>query len=184
MRFGKLSILGVLLSAIALLAIVSSTAIPTHAAAASSKTVTMYVTSYGYDDNSPPSADIAYPKSDGYPTKHNEATEGKGTYSDPVTFATDKSEIPVGSIVYVPFLEKYFVMEDDCAECDSDWSNSHKYHIDLWMGPQAVSNSNDLYACEDKITKDATSVILSPATNLTVDTTPLFKNNTCTAHLY
>jgi 3D (Asp-Asp-Asp) domain-containing protein len=153
-----------------------------HAASAS-KSIKMYVTSYGYDDNSPPSADIAYPKSDGYPTLHNKAYEGKGTYSDPITFATDASEFAPGTRLYVPFLEKYFIMEDDCAECDSDWQ-SHSYHIDLWMGPESSSSSSALYACEDKITKDSASVTTSPATTLTVDTTPLFSNNKCTAKLH
>jgi hypothetical protein len=137
----------------------------------------MYVTSYGYNDNSPPSADIAYP------VIHSKATEGKGTYSDPITFATDRSEISPGSIVYVPFLQKYFIMEDDCVECDSDWSSGHHYHIDLWMGPQHSSSASALYACEDKVTRNA-SVILSPSHTLTVDTTPLFKNNKCTAHIH
>ncbi|MBV9709349.1 MAG: hypothetical protein JO011_00365 [Ktedonobacteraceae bacterium] len=146
--------------------------------AAASKTLNAYVTSYGFNDNSPPSADIAYP------VIHQKATEGKGTYSDPITFATDKSEIGVGTRVYVPFLQKYFIMEDDCAECDSDWSGSHKYHIDLWMGPQHSSNATSLYNCEDSITRDSTQIIVKPARNLTVDTTPLFKNNKCTAVIH
>src|SRR5690348_3046632 len=50
------------------------------------KTITATITWYGFNDNSGEtedqhgSADIAYPKSDGYPTPHNHATEGKGTY--------------------------------------------------------------------------------------------------------
>src|SRR5581483_7096872 len=152
-------------------------------AASASKTINMFVTSYGFNDNSPPSADIAFPKSDGNPTLHNKATEGKGTYSDPITFATDQHELKPGSRVYVPFLEKYFIMEDECVECDNDWAN-HKYHIDLSMGPQHSSNANALFNCEDSITRDSTAVITSPATNLTVDTTPLFSNNKCTAHTH
>jgi len=160
---------------------ISLRAVHASNAASASKTLNAYVTSYGDNDNSPPSADIAYPKNGGYPTLHNLATEGKGTYSDPITFATDKSEIGIGTRIYVPFLEKYFIMEDDCAECDSDWSGSHKYHVDLWMGPQHPSNATALYNCEDSITRDSTRIIVKPASNLTVDTTPLFKNNKCTA---
>lgn len=74
----------------------------------------MRVTSYGWNDNDPPSAEIAYPKSDGYPTKDNSATEGQGTYKDPITFATDKRDIDIGTMVYDPFLRKYFIMEDLC----------------------------------------------------------------------
>eukprot|EP01120_Amphizonella_sp_Union-15-10_P000434 TRINITY_DN1042_c0_g2_i1.p1 TRINITY_DN1042_c0_g2~~TRINITY_DN1042_c0_g2_i1.p1 ORF type:complete len:195 (-),score=43.46 TRINITY_DN1042_c0_g2_i1:36-554(-) len=144
----------------------------------------MYVTSYGYDDNDPPSAQIAYPKNAGYPTLHNLATETKGMYDDPITFASDKEELRIGIRIYVPFLRKYFIMEDDCAECDSDWESRRKYHVDLWMGPQSASNSNDLNNCEDKITRSSAQVIISPPSNLPVDTTPLFTNNQCTARIY
>jgi hypothetical protein len=147
-----------------------------------SRSISMSVTLYSFDDNSPPSADIAYPKDEGYPTVHNQATEGKGTYNDPITFATDKRELAVGSIVYVPYLEKYFVMEDDCTECDNDWSNQHKYQIALWIGPQTSSPPRVLSACEDQLTRDSTTIVVNPARNLRVDTTPLFTHDTCTAH--
>lgn len=58
--------------------------------ASSSKVIHAYCTSYGWNDNSPPSAQIAYPG------LHKLATEGSGTYNDPITFATDKDEIPIG----------------------------------------------------------------------------------------
>eukprot|EP00483_Globobulimina_turgida_P001424 UN01426 len=151
----------------------------------SAKNQTVYHTSYGWDDNSPPSAEIAYPKSDGYPTKHNQAYEGTGTYADPITFATDKDEIAIGSIVWVSDLHKYFVMEDDCAACDSDWRNG-KWHIDLWMGPDKRLPESKLYACEDYITKSGVTVIINPAQNLPVDKTPLINPSTgdCTAVIY
>jgi hypothetical protein len=145
--------------------------------------ITMYITSYGFNDNSPPSADIAYPKSDGYPTLHNLATETSGNYDDPITFATDKAELAIGSKVYVAHVRKYFIMEDDCVECDNDWK-SKKYHIDMWMGPQSSSPASVLYACEDKVTKDAGIVIINPPSNLPVDTTPMFSGGKCTAVIY
>eukprot|EP01088_Endostelium_zonatum_P016281 TRINITY_DN4334_c0_g1_i1.p1 TRINITY_DN4334_c0_g1~~TRINITY_DN4334_c0_g1_i1.p1 ORF type:complete len:199 (-),score=29.46 TRINITY_DN4334_c0_g1_i1:51-593(-) len=140
----------------------------------------MYVTSYGYDDNSPPSAQIAYPRNGGYPTIHNLATETSGLYDDPITFATDKRELPIGTRIYVPFLRKYFIMEDDCTECDNDW-NSGKRHVDLWMGPQSQSNSNALNNCEDYVTHNNAQVIVNPPNNLYVCTTRMFANNKCTA---
>src|SRR5581483_6416833 len=88
-----------------------------------STTYSMYCTCYGWLDNSPPGAAIAYPQI------HSKAG-GKGTYSDPVTFATDSAELKPGTKVYVSYLKKYFIMEDDCAQCDSDWSKSKKRHID------------------------------------------------------
>jgi hypothetical protein len=138
------------------------------------------------DDNSPPSAEIAYPRSDGYPTAHNEATEGTGKYTDPITMATDKSEIPIGSIVYMCHLKKYVVMEDDCGECDSDWKNGKGYRLDIWQGPQHSISSSQLYACEDYITSKNVRFIVNPPSNYPVDTTPLINPSSgqCTAKLY
>ena len=137
------------------------------AASPHSTTYTMYVTLYGALDNDPPgSAAIAYPQI------HSRAG-GTGTYSNPVTFATNRSELAPGTRVYYSYLKKYFIMEDDCAQCDSDW-NSGKRHIDLWAGN---SNNSGILACEDKLTRSG-SVIVNPASNLTVDTTPIFNSST------
>ncbi len=137
----------------------------------------VYVTFYGWADNDPPGAAIAYGKSDGYPTVHNTAS-GTGTFADPITFATDKAEFAPGTILYVPFIQKYVVMEDDCAECDTDWTGSHKLHIDLWMNSGASENQNALLACEDSWTRDMTNVEASPPSNRTVATAPLFDPST------
>jgi len=147
------------------------------------KTTTMYVTSYGFDDNSPPSDQIAYPKDDGYPTVHNFAYEGSGAYNDPITMASYKAEIPIGTFIYVPFLRKYFVMEDLCGECEKNWQNG-QYHVDLWQGPDEESNEQALEDCENKITRSATPVIINPAQNLPVETTHLFTNGQCTAVIF
>ena len=142
--------------------------------------MSVYVTFYGWADNSPPGGAIAYPKSDGYPTVH-ETAGGTGTYADPITFASDKAEFPVGTILYVPFIEKYVIMEDDCVECDSDWTSSHKWHIDLWMNSDASETASSLASCEDRWTRDSTAVESDPPSDRTVTTTPLFTpaTNTC-----
>lgn len=51
-------------------------------------TVQAFMTLYGYVDNSPPGTDIAHPC--GTRTRAG----GTGTYADPVTFATDRHELP------------------------------------------------------------------------------------------
>src|SRR5690242_9644763 len=61
-----------------------------RAAAAAAQTTNMLVTLYGWDDNSPPGCDTAYSGCAG----------GTGTFSDPITFATDQAELPVGTLVY------------------------------------------------------------------------------------
>jgi 3D (Asp-Asp-Asp) domain-containing protein len=136
--------------------------------------VMMEVTQYGWDDNSPPGNAIAYP------TIHQTAG-GTGTYADPITFATDQDEYPPGTILYVPFMEKYVIMEDDCVQCDSDWSKSMLRHIDVWMNSNGTEDANSLFSCEDSWTKTSTAVITSPPDNLEVTTAPLFdpSTNTC-----
>ena len=114
----RLFTLGIGLLAAALT--VAGLVVPSGTAKAST-TTNFLVTLYGWPDNSPPGNAIAYPADGGYPTIHN-AAGGTGTYSNPVTFATDQAELPIGSIVYYPYLHRYFIMEDDCTACDQDWT--------------------------------------------------------------
>ena len=143
-----------------------------------------YFTSYGYNDNDDGfghygTAAIAYPDS-----IHPIATEGSGTYADPVTFATDPREIPKYSIIYVPYLQKYFRMDDGCAECTRDWDNGHKWRTDLFMGGNsALQPGPALTKCEEYITRKDIMYI-NPGPGYTVDTTPLFSGGACTARLH
>jgi hypothetical protein len=161
------------------LALATFGVLSTAATAQASTTRNFEVTLYGWPDNSPPGNAIAYPKSDGFPTIHNGAG-GTGTFSDPVTYATDQDELPVGTVVYYPFLHRYFINEDDCTQCDNDWNNQGKSHIDLWVNGQN-GNSDDVINCEDDLTQDSAQVIVNPPSNEPVDTTPLFNssNDSC-----
>jgi hypothetical protein len=142
-----------------------------------------FLTFYGWWDNTPPGGDISYPK------LHSTAG-GTGTYADPITFATSTSEISAGTRVYVPRVKKYFIMEDSCEECSADWSGNGPNggpglrHIDLWLGGKN-GNPFDAINCEDALTHynaDNTPVlepvIVSPANNEVVDSTPLFNTST------
>jgi 3D (Asp-Asp-Asp) domain-containing protein len=149
----------------------------TDAAGEGGTTYTMYVTFYGWADNSPPGNAIAYPMNGGYPTVHN-AAGGTGTFTDPITLATDEAELPIGTIVYIPFIEKYLVMEDDCTECDQDWTSTMKRHVDVWMNSDGTDNATDLTNCEDQWTKSAAAVQVNPAAGLPVTTAPLFDPST------
>ena len=86
-------------------------------------------------------------------------------------------------MIYVPFLQKYFIMEDDCGAAHGDWDRG-KHHVDLWMGPQHESDKGELYGCEDKISRSAINIIVDPSQDLPVDTTPLFTNNQCTVRIH
>lgn len=161
----------------------------------------VYVTWYGFNDNSCQVESqhdcntIAFPSTDGWPVPHAVATEGAGTYDDPDTFATaahddgSQAEIAVGTRIYLPWVRKYFVMEDECLECANDWYGAHAWHVDLWMGPSYGSADAPLTACEDRLTLGAAgagtgTLVVDPPRDLPVDTTPLFTGDTCTAHTY
>src|SRR5262245_22616121 len=155
-------LLVVLLSGLSMSATLTATA--AHAAT----TRSMFLTFYGWYDNTPPGGDIAYPQ------LHSTAG-GTGTFSDPITFATATAELSAGTKVYVPRVQKYFIMEDSCQECGEDWSSHGPnggpglYHIDLWLGGKGGS-AFDAIDCEDALTHynaDSTptleDVIVSPA---------------------
>jgi hypothetical protein len=149
----------------------TSTPAPTSTSTGSTpaKYVTHELTFYGYPDNDPPGAGIALP------TIHSKAG-GTGTYADPVTFASAPSEFKAGTILYVPLLKKYVIMEDTCAQCTSDWS-AGKRHIDVWMNSDST-NGSKLLSCQYAWTRDAVDVELSPPADRPVDTTPLFDPKT------
>jgi hypothetical protein len=130
------------------------------------------VTFYAAADNDPPgSTEIAYPNS------RHVAAGGTGTHADPLSLATDPREIRPGVLVYYPPVQKYFVMEDDCAECIDDWAETRTPHVDLW-----VSNTSDpaVLACEAALTPDGPdTIIVNPPADLPVDLKPLFADGRC-----
>jgi Ricin-type beta-trefoil lectin domain len=142
--------------------------------------VEVYATYYGWYDNTPPGCATAY----------SGCAAGSGTYQDPITFASDKQEFPVGTILYYPTIEKYVVMGDDCQECDQDWSGNgpdggpHLHHVDLWIGGKR-GNEFDVINCEDALTQGMpdgapllTPFIVNPPADLPVSTEPLFNSRT------
>jgi len=137
------------------------------------------VTFYGFPDNSPPGTTISFPQI------HDQAG-GTGTFDDPVTFATDPRLFSPGQVIYVPFLQKYFIMEDLCTNsgpgdqgngCVNDF-DAGLAHIDLWTGGTADSDVNAQLQCEDSLTSNNVDIIVDPDDQQPVDTTPLFNADT------
>jgi ricin-type beta-trefoil lectin protein len=152
----------------------------TGAAADQPKSVEVYATYYGWYDNTPPGCATAYSGCAG----------GNGTYRHPITFASDKQEFPVGTILYYPTIEKYVRMGDDCQECDEDWSGKgpdggpHLHHLDVWIGGKG-GNAFDVINCEDGLTQGLpngspllTPFIENPPSDMPVSTEPLFNSRT------
>ncbi len=151
-----------------------------NAVAKQPRAVEVYATYYGWYDNTPPGCATAY----------SGCAKGNGTYKHPITFASDKQEFPVGTILYYPTIEKYVVMGDDCQECDEDWSGKgpdggpHFHHVDLWIGGKG-GNEFDVINCEDGLTQGLpdgaalqTPFIVNPPANMPVSTEPLFNSHT------
>ena len=151
----------------------SATPTPSPKQAPPGRMWSVFVTFYGAADNDPPgSTEIAHPND-----RHQEAG-GSGTYADPLSLAADPRAIPVGTRVYYPPLRKYFVMEDDCAQCITDWRSSRKPHIDLWTGD---FQGSALLACENALTPDGlVAVEVNPPPGRPVDPRPLFNGRGCT----
>jgi len=148
------------------------------ASRAGPRTVKAFMTLYGYADNSPPGRAIAHP------CVHHVAG-GQGTYGNPMTFATDVREIGWCQRIYVPYMKRYFIHEDECSECDHDWTTLHRYRFDMWAGGSASSVSNPmksaLLACEAALTRDDyprdpgnPRILVNPQRGLPVTTAPIF----------
>ena len=119
----------------------------------SERTVDAYVTMFGFPDNDPPfSANIAHP------VLHQEAS-GIGTFEDPITFAGDPKDIPFGTKIYVPYVQKYFIMEDTCANAME--SPNDPIQADLWAGGTASSNVKALLAVENASRKGSLMAFIS-----------------------
>ena len=142
----------------------------------------VYITFYGFDDNDNGQGTYAV-NTISDPVIHQVATEDLGTYDNPTTFAGDEKYrfTKAGDIIYVPRVQKYYIMEDTCRECTADLNNSNKNRIDLFMGGNTQVQGPPLISCEEAYTLDpfTDSIILNPKKTYPVSTTPLFANGVC-----
>ncbi|HEY4383826.1 MAG TPA: hypothetical protein VGN34_05025, partial [Ktedonobacteraceae bacterium] len=174
---------------------------PSLACPSSSQCPQVAIKGYGYPDNDNGvighnnTAAIAYPKSEGYSTLHNLATEATGTYADPITFAAytpltqgKKAVFAPGTRIYVPYLRKYFILEDSCGDCNQD-PNGNSYLLHLWLGPSSLTAQDtpqSIEDCETKIAQQTTQIVINPSSsaNYLVEQTPLYSNGKCTAQTF
>jgi hypothetical protein len=131
-------------------------------------TAKVSVTLFGFADNDPPGTAIAHP------IIHRGAG-GTGTYDDPITFASNPARIAPGTRIYVPYLQKYFIMEDDCATAIKRGVRGGLL-VDLWAGGTSRSNYQRLMAAESAHTRGTAEIIVNPSSNHPVNSTPLFRD--------
>jgi hypothetical protein len=156
------------------------------------------MTFYGFFDNSPPGTAIAHPEI-------HSGAGGVGTFQDPISFAVApevQNKVPPGTIIYIPSLQKYFVMEDDCTAsgpggapvqgqgCDGELASGVN-EFDLWIdgdphknapdnpGSGSGNNDNNMTSCEDTLTASKVAVIMNATDGQPVSTKPLLNNGKC-----
>ncbi len=154
--------------------------------AAAVTTLTAYVTGYTYYDNTPPgSATISHP------VIHTRAG-GVGTYDDPVTVAVGHSmatgrdvlDYPAGTRFYMPYLKRYFIVEDTCGDgarpeqgpCHVHPANVTAW-LDIWVDGRGGSE-NSATACAEAITGNQL-VITNPGPDHPVLPGPVSSNGQC-----
>ncbi|MEP6464508.1 MAG: LysM domain-containing protein [Frankiaceae bacterium] len=138
------------------------------------RTFTAYVTGYTWFDNTPPgSAEISNP------VLHQTA-DGTGTYADPITVAVghdlssgrDVLDYAAGTRFYLPYLKRYFLVEDTCGDgpkpqngaCHRHASNVSAW-LDIWIdGEGGTASSAD--SCASRITRNTTVEINPPTGRL------------------
>ena len=122
------------------------------------QTVQVQLTLYGRPDNSPPGS--------GQTGFSGDPQGGNGTYCDPTTYAAayQNTTVPLGTRVYIPRFQKYFVRADDCSSpdypnfCPGMW-------FDLWIGDSLSDDADGGTAvinCENGLTGNPEPVILYP----------------------
>lgn len=80
------------------------------------------ITFFGYPDNSPAGADIAFNCGRGF------TAGGDGSLNDPVTMAAAYNAFDKCEVIYIPYLKKYARYEDYCGQCGMRFPFLHLSH--------------------------------------------------------
>lgn len=157
----------------------SATPTPSPSTSPTSRSINAYVTGYSYYDNTPPgSATISNPVI-------HQTAGGTGTFADPITVAvghslatgSDVLDWPAGTKFYMPYLQRYFIVEDTCGDgptpqngpCHTGYTQEAAgttTWLDIWVGGQ-VAGQTASDSCMGKIT-GAHNVLVNPASNYLV----------------
>lgn len=128
-----------------------------------------YITGYSWWDNDPPgSLEISNPVI-------HQGAGGTGTYQDPITMAVGlsnrKMQFAEGTIFYLPYLKRYFIVEDTCASCGKGYKG-YKW-LDVFVdGRTSKSGSNE---CMNALT-DIHEVIQNPSPNYKVEAGAVYES--------
>jgi hypothetical protein len=117
------------------------------------KKITIDLTGYSYQDNTPPgSAEVSNP------IVHHEAG-GTGTFSDPITVAVpDNDQFGPGTKFYLPRVKRYVIIEDTGASSASESSDEH---LDMWSDGEGASE-DEVSDCMSQFTGTTTAEVKPP----------------------
>lgn len=105
-----------------------------------------------------------------FPTILHGLAGGSGSYDDPVTFAAAPGTFRPGTRIYVPDLQRYFVLEDRCASCGGT-------HIELWTGSAL---DDGIRTCAARLgAQETRSYLVDPPQGLPVKAGPLYDGGAC-----
>lgn len=71
-------------------------------------------------------------------------------------------------LVYAPYLKKYLLFEDYCAQCVEDWTHG-QWHVDVWTGSPTVNGGDEQIECENQLTPEEQVIVRNPGKRLEVD---------------
>ncbi|HEX4251030.1 MAG TPA: hypothetical protein VH008_24400 [Pseudonocardia sp.] len=142
------------------------------AAAPGVKQLTIWLTGYSWQDNTPPGSSTV-----GEPVLHKEAG-GQGTFADPITVAVpghqgDMAWQP-GTKFYLPSVQRYVIVEDSGAAKQPSGTDTH---LDMWIdGQDGTKQATD--DCENLFTGRVPAQV-NPPDSLPVMAGPIFANQKC-----
>lgn len=136
------------------------------------------ITFFSYPDND--NSKVIAHQLPGRPINHegNPIASGVGSYDDPITAAAaaDNQRLPLGTLIYVPLLQKYLLIEEECGDCGNNQG------INIWMESNADFR-DEVLACEAAWTPDDhIEVEVDPPSGHYVDPTPFFDVGTGVCH--
>lgn len=124
------------------------------------------LTSYGFNDNCPPSGTIEFPKI-------HKVAGGIGTYRDPITFASfpGSGGLHPGEIgARVCSLNGTLSLRMAATNARRTGKPRDSCNLDLWIGPDALSvPASALVECENALTSANNTIEASPPSNYPVN---------------
>ncbi|RYP42469.1 hypothetical protein DL767_000157 [Monosporascus sp. MG133] len=114
------------------------------------------ITFFGYPDNcdttgcycSPEGCQVAYNCQNPGGSFRNFVPGGDGSWGNPLSMAfTAGGSYEECGIVYLPYLQKYGILDDSCSVCEQD-------HLDVWVESACSDEADNVCQCENTLTPD------------------------------